>query len=348
MQAIKIGKQIIGGQNHKCYIIAEIGSNFNGSLTQAKKLIKLAKKCGADAAKFQSFITEELIEAEGFKKKTSFQAKWKNNVVDVYKNAELPRKWHKELSTYAKKIGIDFFSSPWDFNAVDLLDELKVPAFKIGSGDITHIEILKYIGRKNKPIFLATGSSTLNEVKNAINAIKSTGNNKIVLMHSVVNYPSKIEDANLKVLETLNKKFNLPVGYSDHSPGVLVAIASVVMGGCVIEKHFTVNKKSKGPDHPHSMEPQEFTELVNNVRMLEKALGSGEKKMVKDEKLTKIIQRRGIWTSKTINKGKKFSKDNIKVLRPHIGISASEYELVINKKAKRTIKAHKPVGKNDF
>jgi sialic acid synthase SpsE len=348
MESIKIGKKQIGSFNNNCYIIAEIGSNFDGNLLQAKKLIKLAKKCGADAAKFQSFITEELIEPEGFKKKKSFQAKWQKNVVDVYKNAELPRKWHSILSTYAKKIGIDFFSSPWDFEAVDLLDKLNVPAFKIGSGDITYIEILKHVGRKNKPIFLATGSSTLKEVENAIKAIKSTGNSKIVLMHSVVNYPSKIEDANLKVLKTLNKKFNLPVGYSDHSPGILVAMASVALGGCVIEKHFTINKKSKGPDHPHSMEPQEFSELVTNVRMLEKALGNGEKKIVNDEKATKKIQRRGIWTSRKICKGEKFSKDNIKALRPYIEISASEYGRLINKKSKRTINSHKPIIKKDF
>lgn len=347
LKPIKIGNRLVGN-GHKCYIIAEIGSNFNGNLAQAKKLIRLAKKCGADAAKFQSFITEQLISKKGFEKKSAFQKKWKKSVWRVYKNAELPRAWHKELNMYAKKIGIHFFSSPWDFDAVDLLEKLNVPVFKIGSGDITYLEMLKYIGSIHKPILLATGASTMNEIEEAVKTIKSTGNNQIILLHSVVQYPSPIQDANLKVLNTFKQKFKLNVGYSDHSPGMLVALSSVALGACVIEKHFTLNPKLPGPDHPHSLDPKAFEEMVHSIRLLENAMGDGIKKVQPSEKETRIIQRRGIWTVKKIEKGERFSNENIKALRPDLGISASKYELIIGKKAKRNFNPYKPVNKADF
>ena len=347
LKPMKIGKRTVGN-GYPCYIIAEIGSNFDGSLTKAKKLIKLAKKCGANAAKFQAFKTENLISKNGFDQKSAFQKRWKKSVWDVYKNAELPREWHKELYSYSRKIGIDFFTSPWDFEAVDLLTKLKVPAIKIGSGDITYDEILKYIGTKKLPILLATGASTINEISHAIKTIKSTGNNKIILMQSITEYPSPITDANLRVLKTLQKKFNLNVGYSDHSPGSLICLASVAMGGCIIEKHFTLDPKLNGPDHPHSMSPKDFESMIKQIRLLETAFGDGNKKVEKSEKLTRIIQRRGIWTIKPIKKNEKFSRENIRALRPVKGISASKYEFVLGKKSKRNFSSYSPIRDSDF
>ena len=336
------------GQNHSCYIIAEIGSNFDGSLSKAKKLIKLAKDCGADAAKFQSFKTEELLSKKGFEHKVAFQNKWKKSVWEVYKNAEFPRQWHSILSQYAKKIGIDFFTSPWDFDAVDLLLKENPPAIKVGSGDITYLEILRYIGSKNKPVLLATGASTYDEIAQAIKTIKSTGNNKIILMHSVTQYPSPIEEANLNVLKSLQKIFHLPVGYSDHSLGQLIAISSVALGACVIEKHFTIDPKSDGPDHPHSMDPKSFSQMIKDIRLLEKALGNGDKKIQKSERQTRIIQRRGLWTIREIKKGEKFSEKNIKSLRPVSGLPSSDFQKIIGKKSKRTLKIDTSIKKNDF
>jgi len=328
------------GEGYSCYVIAEIGSNFDGSFMKAKKLIKLAKKCGADAAKFQSFKTEELLSRNGFERKSAFQSRWKKSVWQVYKDAELPRKWHKELNNYAKKIGIHFFTSPWDFDAVDLLKKLNVPAIKVGSGDITYLEILKKIGSLKKPIFLATGASTIKEVSDAIKAIKSVGNHKIILMHSVTQYPSPIEQANLNVLQTLMKNFRLNVGYSDHSPGSLVPLASVALGASVIEKHFSLNPKSKGPDHLHSMSPKSFAKMVQDIRTLEKALGDGQKRIEKSEKETRIVQRRGIWTIKKIKKGEKFNNNNIKPLRPVKGMSASNYKEILGRKATRDFRPY--------
>jgi len=347
LKSIKIGKRNVGDGN-PCYIIAEIGSNFDGSLIKAKKLIRLAKKCGADAAKFQSFKTEKLLSKKGFEKKLAFQSRWKKPVWQVYKEAEFPRSWHKELNCYAKKIGIDFFTSPWDFEAVELLKKLNVPAIKVGSGDITYLEILKRIGKTKKPVLLATGASTMDEVAAAIKTIKSTGNKKIILMHSVTQYPSPIDEANVQVIKSLKKKFKLNVGYSDHSPGSLVVLTSIALGGSIIEKHFTLNPKAKGPDHPHSMDPKSFSKMVNDIRTIEKALGSGTKKIEKSEKETRILQRRGIWTVKNIKKNQRFTSENIQALRPVLGLSASKYQLIIGKKAKRSISEYEPIQKRDI
>jgi len=205
LKPIKIGNRKIGKGN-PCYFVAEIGSNFDGNLNKAKKLIKAAKESGADAAKFQSFKTEELLAKEGFLKTQTFQKKWKKPVWQVYKDAELPRSWHKILNNYAKKIGIHFFMSSWDYESVDILSKLDVPAFKVGSGDITYLKLLKYIARKKKPIFLSTGASNSQEINNAIKAIRSEGNEKIILMYSVIQYPSPIEEANIRALAVLKEK----------------------------------------------------------------------------------------------------------------------------------------------
>jgi sialic acid synthase SpsE len=347
MKTIKIGNKKIG-KKYDCYVIAEIGSNFDGSLVKAKKLIKLAKESGADAAKFQSFKTELLLSKKGFGKKNAFQSNWKKSVWNTYKDAEFPRKWHKILNDYAKKIGIDFFTSPWDFDAVDILTNLDVPAIKIGSGDITYLDFLEYVGKIQKPILLATGASSMKEVETAVKTIKSTGNNKIILMHSVTQYPSPVQEANLKAITTLMKKFSLNVGYSDHSPGMLIPIASIMLGANVIEKHFTLNKNAVGPDHPHSMTPIEFKEMVQNIRNLKLALGNGIKKPVLSESETRIIQRRGLWTTTKITKGELFSRNNTSVLRPNIGISADKYKSLLGKKSKKQLDAFVAIKNSDF
>jgi len=347
MKNFKIKEKWIG-ENKECYIIAEIGSNFDGDLSKAKKLIKKAKECGADAAKFQSFSTSKLLSKKGFEQKKAFQSNWKKSVWQVYEDAEFPRKWHKILNDYANKIGIHFFTSPWDFDAVKLLKELDVPAIKIGSGDITYFEILKKIGLLKKPIFLATGASTLDEIEEAVKIIQSTKNKKIILMHSITQYPSPIEEANIKAMNSLKTKFKLNIGYSDHSPGSLVALASVALGASVIEKHFTLDSKSDGPDHPHSMEPDEFKKMVTEIRKLEKALGNGIKKVEKSETETRVYQRRGIWTTTKIKKGEKFTSNNIEALRPVKGIPASKYQKIIGKKAKREFLEFEPIMEKDI
>ena len=337
----------IGQKNLKkyedVYVIAEIGSNHDNDLNRAKNLIQLAKECGADAAKLQCFTADGLISKKGFESKSSFQSKWKKSVWDTYVAAEMPRQWHYELADFSESQGIHFFTSPWDEEALEYLVKIDAPAIKIGSGDIDNYELLYKAARTGKPILLGTGASSLAEVEVAIDAIKSTGNNKIVLMHCVVNYPSDINQANIRALSAMEAAFGLPVGYSDHSPGDLVAVSSVSLGAVVIEKHFTDDKTREGPDHPHSMNPKELTEMISKIRTLEKALGSGIKIPVSDEQETKVLQRRSIFAIKSIKRGEKITKSNVRLLRPAIGIAPKYLDIVVGRTATRDIDQYEPI-----
>lgn len=341
IKSFKIGNRVIG-ERKQCYIIAEIGSNFNGNIKLAKKLIKAAKNAGADAAKFQSFQVGKILSRKGFEKKTTFQSHWKKSVWQVYKEAELPLEWIGELSKFAIKCKIDFLSAPYHIEAVDELIKYNSPAIKIGSGEITNLEFLKYIAKTKKPILLATGASTQKEVNVAIKTISKI-NTKIILMQSTTQYPSPIEDVNLRVIETFRNKHKVNVGYSDHTSGIISILGSIALGACSIEKHFTLDKSSNGPDHSHSLNANEFSEMVKKIREMEIVLGNHVKKVEKSEIDTRIIQRRGIWTIKKIKKGEKFSKDNIDVLRPNLGISASEFKKMLKRKAKRNYSIFSPL-----
>ncbi len=337
----------IGRKNLKkyenVYVVAEIGSNHDNDIKRAKNLIQLAKECGADAAKFQSFTAKGLISKKGFESKAGFQAKWKKSVWDTYVAAEMPRQWHYELADFAKSQGIDFFTSPWDEEALEFLIKIDAPAIKIGSGDIDNYDLLRRAGRTKKPILLGTGASTLAEVETAVDIIRSTGNNKVVLMHCVVNYPSDINQANVRALPVMEQAFCLPVGYSDHSPGDLVCTSSVSLGAVAIEKHFTDDKKREGPDHPHSMNPSEFKEMVSKIRILGKVLGDGVKQPVEDERETRILQRRSIFAVTPIKRGDKITKENVALLRPAIGIAPKYFDLVIGRRAAKDIDQYEPL-----
>jgi N-acetylneuraminate synthase len=339
-KVIKIGSRLIG-EEQPTFFIADIGANFDGSLDKAKRLAKAAKEAGADVVKFQSFLASKIVSGRSFSKMKlkGVHGTWEKPVDRVFKEAEFPRNWHKELFDYCQKLGVIFSSSPYDFAAVDLLDKLGVNFFKIGSGDITWHEMIRYIANKQKPIILATGASTLAEVDEAIRVIEETGNNQLVLLQCITNYPSKIESANLNVLKTYQTAFNVIVGYSDHSPGDVVVLGAVALGAKVIEKHFTLNKRDKGPDHPHSMEPDEFKQMVDRVRSLEKALGSTRKDVVEEESETVIVQRRSLHAKNDIKRGQRIKKSDLVELRPAVGILPKYKEIVIGRKAKTDIKA---------
>lgn len=344
MKEFRIGTRLLG-KNHPTFIIAEIGSNFDGSIENAKKLINLVIDSGADCVKFQSFIAEKIICAAHFEKKMDFQSNWKKSVFEVYKEAEFPRKWHKKLFEYCNKKGIIFLSAPYDLEAVDLLDELGVVAFKIGSGEVTNLEFLEYVAMKKKPIMLATGSCTLLEVKEAVRAIRKTGNKDLALLQCTTNYPASFENANLLGMKTLEREFKLLVGYSDHCPGDVLPIASVALGGRIIEKHFTSDRLGHGPDHNFAMDPESFSSMVKKIRDLEKAFGDGKIKVESSEKITKILQRRSIFASEDIEKGEQFSRKNLVVLRPEKGLPPKYLPKLLGKKAKRKIKKWTPITK---
>ena len=346
---LKIGNRMVG-EGHPAYIIAEIGANFDHSIEKAKKLIDAAKECGADCAKFQSFIAEKIVSEKGF---ASMQLKgvhgsWGRPVHEVFREAEFPREWHKEISDYCNKIGIDFSTSPYDFEAVDLCMDLDIPFIKIGSGDITWLEMLDYIARKNKPMFLATGDATMSEIDEAIRTIEATGNTQLALMQCITNYPSKIESANINVLKNYQTAFNILTGYSDHSPGPVVTLGSIALGAIVIEKHFTLDNKDKGPDHPHSMDVNEFKRMVNYVRELEVAMGSTRKVVVEEESETVIVQRRGLYTTRAISKGEKIEKSDIIELRPALGIAPKYKKDIIGRIASKDLEADSPIQWTDL
>lgn len=346
---IRIGSRMIG-MDHPTYFIAEIGANFDGSIEKAKKLIDAAKEAGADCAKFQTFKAESIVSEGGFSKMIlhGVHGSWGRTVTEVFKDVEFPIEWHQKIADYCKKVGIDFSTSPYNKEAVDLCAKMKVPFIKIGSGEITWLEMIEYIASKNIPIMLATGDATMSEIDEAIRVIEKTGNKDLVLMQCITNYPSKIDSANVNVLKTYQSAFDCLTGYSDHSPGHVVALASVVLGGRVIEKHFTLNKNDKGPDHPHSMEPDEFKFMVDSIREVERAMGSTRKEVQKEEGETVFVQRRCLYAKKDLKKGQIIAEDDLDVLRPALGIAPKFKNIVIGKTVTKDIPARDPIFWEDI
>ncbi len=317
---IEIGTHTIG-LSHPTYFIADISANHDGSLERAKMLVRLAKEAGADAAKFQNFRAPKIVSDYGFKSlggQQSHQARWKKTVFEVYQGASLPFEWTPVLKEECDKVGIDYFSSPYDFDAIDMLDPY-VPAFKIGSGEITWLEALEYTARKGKPVILATGASEIGEVQRAVHAILAL-NKKLVLLQCNTNYTGTLENiscVNLRVLETYKMMFpDVILGLSDHTPGHATVLGAVALGGRVIEKHFTDDTKREGPDHPFSMTPHTWAEMVENTRRLERALGSADKVVAENESETVVIQRRCLRAARDIKAGECLTRDMIDVLRP--------------------------------
>jgi len=317
---IRIGKHLIGA-NHPVYFIADIAANHDGSLERAKMLIRSAKQVGADAAKFQNFQAPKIVSDYGFKSmdgQISHQAKWKKTVFEVYKDASVPFDWTPELKAVCDEVGIDYFSSPYDFESVDYLDPF-VPAYKIGSGDINWLEALEYIAHKGKPVLLATGASDIGDVQRAV-LILLRINPQLVLMQCNTNYtvsPENFDHLHLRVLNTYHSMYpNLILGLSDHTPGHASVLGAVAMGARVIEKHFTDDNLREGPDHAFAMNPKSWEEMVQNTRQLERALGSGDKFIAENEKQTVYLQRRCIRAARNLNVGEVVTRDMLDVLRP--------------------------------
>ena len=317
---IKIENNIIG-QSHPTYFIADIAANHDGFLDRAKLLIKLAKEAGANAVKFQHHDVNKYVSDYGFRNlggKFSHQSKWEKSIFEVYKDAEVPRSWTEELKEYCNKIDITFFTTPYDLDTVDFIDDF-VPAYKIGSGDIAWHEMLKKIASKNKPVLFATGASNMQEVINAVEILKSI-NDKIVLMQCNTNYTGMDDNfnhINLNVLKSYKELFpDIILGLSDHTHGSVTVLGSVALGAKVIEKHFTDDTKRKGPDHPFSMDPVSWKKMVDETRLLELALGNSIKKVEDNEKETVILQRRAIRFIENIKKNEEITIDKVEFQRP--------------------------------
>lgn len=315
-----IGESLVG-DGCPVYFIADIAASHDGDLDRALMLINKAAEKGANAAKFQHFNADTIVSDEGFKRLgniTSHQSEWSKSVYEVYEEASLNKNWTSILSNECKKVGIDFFTSPYSLSLVDYVEKY-VPAFKIGSGDITWHEIIEHIALKNKPVILASGASKIDEVIDAVNVIEKH-NQDICLMQCNTNYTASIDNfkyINLKVLETYRVMYpDVVIGLSDHTPGHSTVLGAVSLGAKIIEKHFTDDNNRIGPDHKFSMNPLAWEEMVERTRELEYAIGSGIKKIENNEIDTSIIQRRGLYLSRCMKKGEPITRDDVDVLRP--------------------------------
>jgi N-acetylneuraminate synthase/N,N'-diacetyllegionaminate synthase len=332
---VKIGEKVIG-QGNPTFIIAEVGSNHNQDLEKAKKLIQIAAEAGADAVKFQTFVAERLVaKSESLPDGT--------NLCELFGKYELPHEWHKELFDRAHSLNIEFLSSPFDFESVDLLDQLGVSAFKVASGDLNNLPLIAHIASKKRPIILSTGMGTLGEVGRALDAIARQACDEVVLMHCVSSYPSPPEAMNLRAIDTLREAFKVPVGLSDHTLGAQIPIAATALGIDLLEKHFTDRRQQQGLDHSYSMEPDELKEMIDAIRTVEKALGSGEKACASVESATKYYARRSIFAKRQIPKGKKIEREDIKLVRPQRGIDPEHLDVVLGRSSRKTIEEDEPI-----
>ena len=320
------------------FIIAEAGVNHNGSIHLAKKLIDIASKAGVDAVKFQSFKTENIVTKNA--SKAPYQRANSNSKIsqfEMLKKLELDIKSYKELISYCKKKKIIFLSSPFDLESIKVLNSLKLNIFKIPSGEITNLPYLREIGKLKKKIILSTGMSNLQEVKKAIEILIKQGTKKknITILHANTEYPTPLEDVNLKAMRKMGKDLNIDYGYSDHTLGIEVDIAAVALGAKCIEKHFTIDSSMEGPDHKASLEPEQLKKMVRSIRNIEMALGYETKKPSKSEAKNINIIRKSIVAKTTIKKGEMFNEKNLTVKRPGSGISPMNWDKFIGKIAKK-------------
>ncbi|HEY62596.1 MAG TPA: N-acetylneuraminate synthase [Anaerolineae bacterium] len=320
------------GSSYPTYFIADIAANHDGDLGRAKMLIRLAKDAGADAAKFQNFRAPKIVSDYGFTSlgtQLSHQATWKKSVYEVYQDASIPFDWTPTLKETCDQVGIDYFSSPYDFEAIDMLEPY-MPAYKAGSGLITWIEALEYMAQKNKPLLIATGASDLSDVIRAVRAVSKI-NKKIVLMQCNTNYTGSSENfdhLHINVLKTYATLFpNVILGLSDHTHGHAAVLGAVTLGARVVEKHFTDDNEREGPDHKFAMNPDSWAEMVARTRELERALGSTDKFVAENEKDTVIVQRRCLRAARDIKAGEILTREMLEPLRPNTPGAIQPYEL---------------------
>lgn len=325
------------GKGYPTYIIAEIGSNHDGDLERAKSLIHAAKEAGANAAKFQSFQPELLIN-RNWKKNGRWEPdpSWK-----TLERLELPIEWHYHLAQEAKDVGIDFISTPLDLERLQLLIDINVPAIKIASGDLTYHELIRAAGKSGKAVFLSTGHATFGEVEAALRVLWGTGCKDIALLHCASLYPADFSDANIPAMVSMRHGFQLQVGYSDHTPGTTVPIGAVSLGACVIEKHITDSKVRPGPDHAFALELAEFALMASQIRQLEEALKGGAKTYRPKEEEERIMARRAIYAKEDIPKDAIIMREKVKIVRHAYpeGVPADHWDNIDGKLAQRDIKA---------
>ena len=350
MRTFKISNLEIGNSKRP-FIIAEAGVNHNGSIKIAKKMIDVAAKAGADAVKFQSFLTDEIILKKApkatYHKRTTGSDK-ELSWYDLLKSQEMNFKMHVELIKHCKKRKILFLSTPYDEKSSDILERLGIKAFKIASTDNNNVKLLKHIAIKKIPIILSTGMMDEKTLKQSIKVINKSGNKKIALLQCTSNYPCRIKDAHLGLIQEFKKKFKIPVGFSDHTEGDFASIIATTLGASIIEKHFTLNKKLPGPDHIMSLNPIELSQFISKIKNIFVSLGSNSKKVLDCEKENFFKLKKSLVSCKLIKKGNKINESMITAKRPGTGITANKLNLIIGKKAKEDIPKNKTLAKKMF
>ncbi len=339
---VKIKNRCIG-KGQPVYIIAEMSANHAGDIENAKKIIHAAKKAGADCVKIQTYTPDTItIDCDN----EYFQigdGTWKGeNLYKLYGKAYTPWEWQKELLEEAKKVGIDFFSTPFDNSAVDFLEEIGVEFYKIASFEIVDLPLIRYVASKGKPIIMSTGMSDLGDIEAAVKTIRETGNDQIVLLRCASAYPAITDQMNLRTMQNMAEVFDVPVGLSDHSLGSVGAVTATALGASVIEKHFCLDRSLENPDSSFSMNPEEFSQMVQDIRQAEKAIGKVSYGAAKQEE-ENVIFRRSIFCVKDIKAGEEITKENVRIIRPGYGLAPKFYDEIMGQVALKDIKRGTPI-----
>ena len=334
---IKINGRIIS-KNHPPYLIAEISANHNGSIENAMQTIKAAKESGVDAVKIQTYTPDTMTIESNFQDFIIKKGLWKNrSLYDLYKEAHTPFDWQEKLFNYAAKIGVTIFSSPFDESAVDLLERLKTPAYKVASFELVDIPLISYIAKKRKPMLMSTGMASIEEIGEALEAARSNGCKEIGLFHCISSYPAPLKEANIKMISTLRKEFKVEVGLSDHTLGNIASIVATSIGASLIEKHFTIDRSKGGVDSAFSIEPQEMNNLEKNVKNSFESLGEDHFRRPNCEEENKIF-RRSLYFVKDLEKGEKINSENVRRIRPGYGLAPKYLERILGKRVNTSVK----------
>jgi N,N'-diacetyllegionaminate synthase len=328
----------------KIYIIAEIGGNFT-SFDEAKALVDAACACGVNAVKIQTFRADTLASRNALfdMENTGITSQY-----DLFRKFEIDEALHRSIFSYIHSLGLDWFSTPSHETDVDMLERLGVSTYKIGSDDANNIPFLKYVAARMKPIILATGMCTMEEVQEAISTIQGQGNSRIVLLHAVTSYPTHPENVNLLAMRRMMKEFGLPVGYSDHTLGTVACVAAAAMGAVVLEKHFTLDKNAEGPDHMLSADPAEMKTLVEQVRTVELMLGNGLKTPTESESGTRINNRKSVVAKASLSPGDVITPDSIAIKRPGLGIPPKYFEMIVGRRVARSLAVDEVISWGDL
>ncbi len=339
-----IGKRKIG-DNQPVYIIAEMSANHNQDFEQAVKIIHAAKEAGADAIKIQTYTADTItIDCANEYFQIGKGTIWKGQILyNLYKEAYTPWKWQPALKEIANSIDLDFFSSPFDHTAVDFLEKMDVPAYKIASPELVDIPLIQYIASTGKPMIISTGMATLPEIDEAVSAARKAGAKQIVLLKCTSAYPALPEEMNLRTIPHLAQTFQLPVGLSDHTLCLAVPVTAVALGACIVEKHFTLSRSNSGPDSSFSLEPHEFKQMVQAIRTTQKALGTVSYTFTKHEAASRVF-RRSIFAVKDIKKDERFTTKNIRSIRPANGLKPKYIDEIVGRKARTGIKKGTPLN----